>query len=572
MEYTGAEIVVKCLQKEHVKHVFGYPGGAVLFIYDEIFKQKDFQHILVRHEQAAVHAADAYSRSSEEVGVCLVTSGPGVTNAVTGIATAYMDSVPMVIITGQVPTHAIGLDAFQECDTVGITRPCVKHNFLVKNVSDLALTMKKAFHIAKTGRPGPVLVDIPKDITKQKCKFEYPEEITMRSYSPTLKGHSGQIKKAARAILEAKRLMIYTGGGVILGNSSPVVTKLIKSLKAPCTNTLMGLGSFPATDKQFLGMPGMHGTYECNMAMQNCDVLLAIGARFDDRVIGNPAHFGQNPRKIIHIDIDPSSISKRVKVDMPIVGNIEDVIHTLIDELTEFREKGLETDNDALEKWWDEIELWRKKDCLHYKNSDVVIKPQFVVEKLFEVTNGEAFITSDVGQHQMWAAQYYKFDFPRKWINSGGLGTMGVGLPYAMGVKFANPDAQVACVTGEASIQMCIQELSTCHQYRLPLKIINLNNRYLGMVRQWQEIEYGSRYSESYMESLPDFVRLAESYGHVGFKVEKPSEVEPVLREAFDLKDKLVFIDFITDQEENVWPMVQAGKGLSEMILGSEDL
>ena len=572
MEYTGAEIVVKCLQKEHVKHVFGYPGGAVLFIYDEIFKQKDFQHILVRHEQAAVHAADAYSRSSEEVGVCLVTSGPGVTNAVTGIATAYMDSVPMVIITGQVPTHAIGLDAFQECDTVGITRPCVKHNFLVKNVSDLALTMKKAFHIAKTGRPGPVLVDIPKDITKQKCKFEYPEEITMRSYSPTLKGHSGQIKKAARAILEAKRLMIYTGGGVILGNSSPVVTKLIKSLKAPCTNTLMGLGSFPATDKQFLGMPGMHGTYECNMAMQNCDVLLAIGARFDDRVIGNPAHFGQNPRKIIHIDIDPSSISKRVKVDMPIVGNIEDVIHTLIDELTQFREKGMETDNDALEKWWDEIELWRKKDCLHYKNSDVVIKPQFVVEKLFEVTNGEAFITSDVGQHQMWAAQYYKFDFPRKWINSGGLGTMGVGLPYAMGVKFANPDAQVACVTGEASIQMCIQELSTCHQYRLPLKIINLNNRYLGMVRQWQEIEYGSRYSESYMESLPDFVRLAESYGHVGFKVEKPSEVEPVLREAFDLKDKLVFIDFITDQEENVWPMVQAGKGLSEMILGSEDL
>ena len=572
MEYTGAEIVVKCLQAEHVEHVFGYPGGAVLFIYDEIFKQKDFQHILVRHEQAAVHAADAYSRSSEKVGVCLVTSGPGVTNAVTGIATAYMDSVPMVIITGQVPTHAIGLDAFQECDTVGITRPCVKHNFLVKSVGDLALTMKKAFHIAKTGRPGPVLVDIPKDITKQKCKFEYPKEITMRSYSPTLKGHSGQIKKAARAILEAKRLMIYTGGGVILGNSSPVVTKLIKSLKAPCTNTLMGLGSFPATDKQFLGMPGMHGTYECNMAMQNCDVLLAIGARFDDRVIGNPAHFSQNPRKIIHIDIDPSSISKRVKVDMPIVGNIEDVTHNLIDELTEFRKKGLEIDHDALGKWWDEIELWRKKDCLHYKKSDVVIKPQFVVEKLFEVTNGEAFITSDVGQHQMWAAQYYKFDFPRKWINSGGLGTMGVGLPYAMGVKFANPDAQVACVTGEASIQMCIQELSTCHQYRLPLKIINLNNRYLGMVRQWQEIEYGSRYSESYMESLPDFVKLAESYGHVGFKVDKPSEVEPVLREAFELKDKLVFIDFITDQEENVWPMVQAGKGLSEMILGSEDL
>ena len=572
MEFTGAEIVVKCLQEEQVEHVFGYPGGAVLYIYDEIFKQQKFKHVLVRHEQAAVHAADAYSRSSEKVGVCLVTSGPGVTNAVTGIATAYMDSVPMVVLTGQVPTHAIGLDAFQECDTVGITRPCVKHNFLVKNVGDLAVIMKKAFHIAKSGRPGPVLVDIPKDITRQKCKFEYPNEIKMRSYNPTLIGHTGQIKKAARAILDAKRLMVYTGGGVILGNSSPIVTELIKKLKAPCTNTLMGLGSFPATDNQFLGMPGMHGTYECNMAMQNCDVLLAIGARFDDRVIGNPAHFSQNPKKIIHIDIDPSSISKRVKVDMPIVGNIEDVTRELIAEISGHEDKGLKTDEVALQKWWDEINLWRKKECLHYKNSNVVIKPQYVVEKLFEVTRGEAFVTSDVGQHQMWAAQYYKFDYPRKWINSGGLGTMGVGLPYAMGVKFANPNADVACITGEASIQMCIQELSTCHQYRLPLKVINLNNRYLGMVRQWQEIEYGSRYSESYMESLPDFVKLAESYGHVGFKVEKPAEVEPVLKEAFELKDKLVFIDFITDQEENVWPMVQAGKGLSEMILGSEDL
>jgi acetolactate synthase-1/2/3 large subunit len=572
MEYTGAEIVVKCLQKERVRHVFGYPGGAVLYIYDEIFKQKDFAHILVRHEQAAVHAADAYSRSSEEVGVCLVTSGPGVTNAVTGIATAYMDSIPMVIISGQVPTHAIGLDAFQECDTVGITRPCVKHNFLVKNVSELAVTMKKAFHIAKSGRPGPVLVDIPKDITKQKCGFSYPDEVLLRSYNPTVKGHSGQIKKAAKLICGAKRLMVYTGGGVILGNSSGVVTNLIKKLGAPCTNTLMGLGSFPATDDQFLGMPGMHGTYECNMAMQNCDVLVAIGARFDDRVIGNPAHFRQNPRKIIHIDIDPSSISKRVKVDMPIVGNIEDVVSVLLSELDQLDAEGIKLDENSLKSWWKEISNWRKKNCLHYKNSTKVIKPQFVVEKLYEVTNGEAFITSDVGQHQMWAAQYYKFDQPRKWINSGGLGTMGVGLPYAMGVKLANPDANVACITGEASIQMCIQELSTCHQYRLPIKVVNLNNRYLGMVRQWQEIEYGSRYSESYMESLPDFVKLAESYGHIGFKVENPSDVEGVLKEAFKQENRLVFMDFITDQEENVWPMVQTGKGLSEMILGSEDL
>ena len=432
--------------------------------------------------------------------------------------------------------------------------------------------MKKAFHIAKSGRPGPVLVDIPKDITKQKCGFSYPDEVLLRSYNPTVKGHSGQIKKAAKLICGAKKLMVYTGGGVILGNSSGVVTKLIKKLGAPCTNTLMGLGSFPATDDQFLGMPGMHGTYECNMAMQNCDVLVAIGARFDDRVIGNPAHFRQNPRKIIHIDIDPSSISKRVKVDMPIVGNIEDVVSVLLSELDQLDAEGIKLDENSLKSWWKEISNWRKKNCLHYKNSTKVIKPQFVVEKLYEVTNGEAFITSDVGQHQMWAAQYYKFDQPRKWINSGGLGTMGVGLPYAMGVKLANPDANVACITGEASIQMCIQELSTCHQYRLPIKVVNLNNRYLGMVRQWQEIEYGSRYSESYMESLPDFVKLAESYGHIGFKVENPSDVEGVLKEAFKQENRLVFMDFITDQEENVWPMVQTGKGLSEMILGSEDL
>tara|TARA_S200000501_G_scaffold99302_1_gene92714 strand:- start:1629 stop:3362 length:1734 start_codon:yes stop_codon:yes gene_type:complete len=572
MEHNGAEIVVKCLQEEKVKHVFGYPGGAVLYIYDEIFKQKEFQHILVRHEQAAVHAADAYARSSENVGVCLVTSGPGVTNAVTGIATAYMDSIPMVIISGQVPTHAIGLDAFQECDTVGITRPCVKHNFLVKDVKDLALTIKKAFYIASSGRPGPVLVDIPKDITREKCKFQYPKKINLRSYCPTVVGHSGQIRKAAQLILSAQRPMVYTGGGVILSNASEIVKKLVKFLNFPCTNTLMGLGSFPATDPQFLGMPGMHGTYECNLAMQNCDVLIAIGARFDDRVIGNPKDFAQHARKIIHIDIDPSSISKRVKVDMPIVGDVRNVVSELLIQIESLVSNGNNVNQNKLEDWWIQINNWREKNCLFYKKSESVIKPQYVVEKLYEITKGDAFITSDVGQHQMWAAQYYKFDEPRKWINSGGLGTMGVGLPYAMGAKLSNPASDVACVTGEASIQMCIQELSTCHQYKLPIKVVNLNNRYLGMVRQWQEIEYESRYSESYMESLPDFVSLAESYGHVGFKIESPSDVEPVLKEAFAMKDKLVFMDFITDQEENVWPMVQTGKGLSDMLLGSEDL
>ncbi|HCO57876.1 MAG: acetolactate synthase 3 catalytic subunit [Proteobacteria bacterium] len=572
MELTGAEILVRCLQEEKVVHLFGYPGGAVLYIYDEIFKQKTIQHILVRHEQAAVHAADAYARSSEKVGVCLVTSGPGVTNAVTGIATAYMDSIPMVIITGQVPTHAIGLDAFQECDTVGITRPCVKHNFLVKDVKDLAVTMKKAFHLASTGRPGPVLVDVPKDITIAKCKYEYPQTISMRSYNPVVKGHSGQIRKAAQMMLSAERPMIYTGGGVILANASKELNELVDLLGYPCTNTLMGLGAYKATDKKFLGMPGMHGTYECNMSMQNCDVLIAIGARFDDRVIGNPKHFAQNPRKIIHIDIDPSSISKRVKVDVPIVGDVKEVITELLSILKESIKAGEKPASQGLSNWWSQIEQWRTKDCLAYKTSDTFIKPQSVVEAVWRHTKGDAFVTSDVGQHQMWAAQYYKFDKPRRWINSGGLGTMGVGLPYAMGVKFANPEAEAVCITGEASIQMCIQELSTCHQYRLPIKIVNLNNRYLGMVRQWQEIEYGSRYSESYMDSLPDFVKLAESYGHVGMRIDNPADVEGAVREAFALKDRLVFMDFITDQTENVWPMVQSGKGLTEMLLGAEEL
>lgn len=568
-ELTGAEIVVRCLAEEGVEHLFGYPGGSVLYIYDAIFNQSKVQHILVRHEQAAVHAADAYSRSSNKVGVALVTSGPGVTNAVTGLATAYMDSIPMVVISGQVPTHAIGQDAFQECDTVGITRPCVKHNFLVKDVRDLATVFRKAFFIATTGRPGPVLIDIPKDISIQKCAYEYPREVEMRSYKPVEKGHAGQIRKAAQLLLQAKRPMIYTGGGVILANASNELNQFVDALGFPCTNTLMGLGGYRASGANFVGMPGMHGTYEANMAMQHCDVLIAVGARFDDRVIGNPKHFATNPRKIIHIDIDPSSISKRVKVDVPIVGNVREVLQEF---LTQLQVLGAHTEKAALDAWWDQINTWRKIDCLNYKLSDTVIKPQAVIQKLWEVTKGDAFVTSDVGQHQMWAAQYYGFDQPRKWINSGGLGTMGVGLPYAMGVQMANPDATVACVTGEGSIQMCIQELATCKQYHLTPKIILLNNRFLGMVRQWQQIDYGSRYSESYMDSLPDFTALAESYGHVGMKIENPADVDGAMREAFAMKDRLVFMNFITDQGENVWPMVKAGKGLSEMLLGSEDL
>jgi acetolactate synthase-1/2/3 large subunit len=567
---TGAEIVVRSLQEEGVEHVFGYPGGAVLYIYDEIFKQDKFQHILVRHEQAAVHAADAYSRSSNRIGVALVTSGPGVTNAVTGIATAYMDSVPIVIITGQVPTHAIGQDAFQECDTVGITRPCVKHNFLVKDVRELATTIRKAFYIAASGRPGPVLVDIPKDVTVARCPFEYPRQLGMRSYNPVVKGHQGQIKKAVQLLMTAERPMVYAGGGVVLANASEQLNRLVNQLGYPCTTTLMGLGGFKASDTKFVGMPGMHGTYEANMAMQACDVLLAVGARFDDRVIGNPKHFAQNPRKIIHIDVDPSSISKRVKVDVPIVGDVKDV---LIDLLAQIEATQTKPDVPALKAWWTQINEWRKRDCLKYDRAAEIIKPQYVVETLFKVTHGDAFVTSDVGQHQMWAAQYYRFDKPRRWINSGGLGTMGVGIPYAMGVEMANPGAQIAVITGEASVQMCIQELSTCKQYRMTPKIVNLNNRYLGMVRQWQQIDYGSRYSESYMDALPDFVKLAEAYGHVGMRIDKPADVEPALRDAFTkYRDRLVFMDFITDQTENVWPMVKAGKGLTEMLLGSEDL
>ncbi|OVZ58085.1 acetolactate synthase, large subunit, biosynthetic type [Pigmentiphaga sp. NML080357] len=573
MELTGAEIVVRSLADEGVEHVFGYPGGSVLYIYDEIFKQDRFKHILVRHEQAAVHAADAYSRASNRVGVALVTSGPGVTNAVTGIATAYMDSIPLVVLTGQVPTTAIGQDAFQEADTVGITRPCVKHNFLVKDVKDLAETIRKAFYIARTGRPGPVLVDIPKDITIARCKYTAPAgEIKMRSYSPVVKGHQGQIKKAVQLLLQAERPMIYTGGGVILADAASELTKLVQMLDVPCTNTLMGLGAFPADDRRFVGMPGMHGTYEANMAMQHCDVLVAIGARFDDRVIGNPKHFAQNARKIVHIDIDPSSISKRVKVDVPIVGDVKDVLQDFVAHV-EAALKETRRDPEQIASWWKQIGAWRERECLKYKASNEVIKPQFVIEKLCEITRGEAFVTSDVGQHQMWAAQYYRFNKPRRWINSGGLGTMGVGLPYAMGVQMVHPDADIAVITGEGSIQMNIQELSTCHQYHLSPKILCLNNRYLGMVRQWQQIDYGSRYAESYMDSLPDFVKLVEAYGHVGMRIESPRDVEGALREAFTThKKRLVFLDIITDRTENVWPMVKAGKGLTEMLLGSEDL
>ena len=568
-EMIGAEILVHALHAEGVEYVWGYPGGSVLFIYDEIFKQDKFEHILVRHEQAAVHAADGYARATGKVGVALVTSGPGVTNAVTGIATAYMDSIPMVIITGNVPTAAIGEDAFQECDTVGITRPIVKHNFLVKDPADLALTLKKAFHIARTGRPGPVVVDIPKDVSFQKAHFNYPTELSMRSYNPVIKGHSGQVRKAVSMLMEAERPYIYTGGGVILSDAAPELKAFADLLGYPVTNTLMGLGGFPGTDPRFLGMLGMHGTYEANMTMQHCDVLIAIGARFDDRVIGNPGHFSSVPRKIIHIDIDPSVISKRVKVDVPIVGDLKEVLV----EMTEMLKAAGPRKNQAkVDAWWSQINEWRKKDCLSFDRDTEIVKPQYVVEKIWELTKGDAFICSDVGQHQMWAAQFYKFDKPRRWINSGGLGTMGVGLPYAMGIKKAFPEAEVVTITGEGSIQMCIQELSTCKQYDTPVKVVSLNNRYLGMVRQWQELTYNKRYSSSYMDSLPDFVKLAESYGHVGMRIEKKSDVEPALREAFKLKDRTVFMDFQTDPTENVWPMVQAGKGITEMLLGSEDL
>lgn len=563
MELTGAEIIIECLKAEGIDYVFGYPGGAVLHIYDAFYKQNDVQHILVRHEQGATHAADGYARSTGKPGVVLVTSGPGATNAVTGIATAHMDSIPMIVITGQVPKHLIGNDAFQEVDSVGITRPIVKHNFLINDVKDVAEVFKKAFHVATTGRPGPVVIDIPKDITAEKTEFNYPAEIKMRSYTPVVSGSDEQIKQAAELIMSAEKPMIYTGGGVILGNGSEQLRTFVRKLGYPITQTLMGLGAFPASDPLSLGMLGMHGTYEANMGMHHSDLLIAIGARFDDRVTGNLEKFCPDA-KIIHIDVDPASISKNVKVDIPIVGQVANVLDALNAELGD---AGRSNNKAAISEWWAQLEEWRAQDCLKFDRDSETIKPQFVVEQLHKVTKGDAFITSDVGQHQMFAAQYYGFDKPRRWINSGGLGTMGFGLPSAMGVQLAHPDEMVACITGEASIQMCIQELSTCKQYALPIKIINLNNRYMGMVRQWQEFFYEKRYAMSYMDALPDFVALAESYGHLGIKVEKPGDVVPALEEAFKQKDRLVFLDFITDQDENVYPMIPAGAGLNEMIL-----
>ncbi len=566
MELTGAEIVVRCLQDEGIEYIFGYPGGAALHIYDALYQQDKVKHILVRHEQGAAHAADGYARATGRPGVVLVTSGPGVTNAVTGIATAFMDSIPLVVISGQVPLKLIGDDAFQEVDAIGITRPCVKHNFLVKDVRDLASTMKKAFYIAATGRPGPVVVDVPKDITAQKIEYFYPKSLKMRSYSPTRKGHPKQIRRAAELLLTAKRPMIYTGGGVITSAAEAELTELVRLLGYPCTNTLMGLGGYPADDPLFVGMLGMHGTYEANMAMHGCDVLLAVGARFDDRITGDLAKFCPYA-KIVHVDIDPSSIGKNVRADVPIVGDARSVMRDLVKVI---KEGDVAPDAGALEAWWRQINDWRGVDCLAFDRTSELIKPQFVVEKLYEITGGDAFVTSDVGQHQMWAAQFYKFTQPRRWINSGGLGTMGFGLPAAMGVQLAHPDATVACITGEASIIMCIQELSTCKQYDLPIKIVNLNNRYMGMVRQWQEFFYDRRYSHSYMDALPDFVALAESFGHVGMRIEKPADVEGALRESLGERNRLVFMDFITDQTENVYPMIAAGSGHNEMHLSPD--
>ena len=564
MKLNGAEILINCLKKEGVKHIFGYPGGAVLHIYDALDAQEDITHILVRHEQGAAHAADGYARTSGKPGVVLVTSGPGITNAVTGIATANMDSIPMVVISGQVPSPLIGNDAFQEVDAVGITRSCVKHNFLIKDISEVAITVKKAFHIATTGRPGPVVIDIPKDVTINQMELEeYPETIKMRSYKPTTKASNRQIKKAAELIANSQRPILYSGGGSVIGNASKELREFTRLLGFPITQTLMGLGAYPGTDELSIGMLGMHGTYEANMAMHDSDCVVAIGARFDDRITGNLEKFCPSA-KFIHIDIDPSQISKNVVADIPIVGQTKQVLQALIEELKDAKLADIS-------KWWSQINTWRGVDSLAYKKKSGVIKPQTVIEMLYEVTKGEAIVTSDVGQHQMWAAQYYLFDEPRRWINSGGLGTMGFGLPAAMGAKIAMPDRDVVCVTGEGSIQMMLQELSTMLQYNTPVKIVNLNNRYLGMVRQWQEFFYEKRYAMSYMDALPDFVKLAESYGHLGILVENEKDLKPALIEALKQKDRTVFVDVITDQNENVFPMIPAGGAHCDMLLAGRD-
>jgi len=564
MKLNGAEILINCLQKEGVKHIFGYPGGATLHIYDALEAQEDIIHVLVRHEQGAAHAADGYARTNGKPGVVLVTSGPGITNAVTGIATANMDSIPMVVISGQVPSPLIGNDAFQEVDAVGITRSCVKHNFLIKDISEVAITVKKAFHIATTGRPGPVVIDIPKDVTINQMEMEeYPETVKMRSYKPTTKASNRQIKKAAELIANSQRPILYSGGGSVIGNASKELRELTRLLGCPITQTLMGLGAYPGSDELSIGMLGMHGTYEANMAMHDSDCVVAIGARFDDRITGNLEKFCPYA-KFIHIDIDPSQISKNVVADIPIVGQTKQVLQALIEEL-----KGAKLTD--ISKWWSQINTWRRVNSLGYKKKTGIIKPQTVIETLYEVTKGEAIVTSDVGQHQMWAAQYYLFDEPRRWINSGGLGTMGFGLPAAMGAKIAMPDRDVVCVTGEGSIQMMLQELSTMLQYNTPVKIVNLNNRYLGMVRQWQEFFYEKRYAMSYMDALPDFVKLSESYGHLGILVENEADLKPALVEALKQKDRTVFVDIITDPSENVFPMIPAGGAHCDMLLAGRD-
>jgi acetolactate synthase-1/2/3 large subunit len=571
---SGGEMLMRALKEEGVKMIFGYPGGAVLHIYDALYQQDAVEHILVRHEQAAVHAADGFARSTGEVGVALVTSGPGATNAITGIATAYMDSIPLVVISGNVPSHLIGSDAFQETDMIGCCRPIVKHSFLVRSIEEIPSVMKKAFHIAKTGRPGPVVVDVPKDMTAptEKRPFEYPETVKLRSYTPALKGHAGQIRKALDLLLEAKRPVIYAGGGVVLGDASEELTALTKRLGYPITNTLMGLGAFPGSDDQFIGMLGMHGFYEANQAMHQADVIFAVGARFDDRVTNNPKKFCPNAR-IVHIDIDPASIQKTVRhIEVPLVGPVKPVLADMVEMLNQM---DVEPDQDALKAWWNTINGWREKHGLWTGDRFIrreKIMPQDVIRTLYEVTNGEAYICSDVGQHQMFAAQYYKYDKPRQWINSGGLGTMGFGLPAAMGVQLAHPDSAVAVVTGEGSIQMCIEELSTCTQYNMPVKIINLNNAALGMVKQWQDMQYGGRYAAStYADSLPDFVKLAEAYGHVGMKVTDPAELKSKMEECFAMKDRVVFMDIYVDPDEHVYPMqIQTGS-MKDMILSKTE-
>ena len=571
---SGGEMLMRALKEEGVKLIFGYPGGAVLHIYDALYRQDTVEHILVRHEQAAVHAADGFARSTGDVGVALVTSGPGATNAITGIATAYMDSIPLVVISGNVPSHLIGSDAFQETDMIGCSRPIVKHSFLVRSIDEIPTVMKKAFHIARSGRPGPVVVDVPKDMTapSEKRIFDYPETVQLRSYTPAQKGHAGQVRKALDLLLGAKRPVIYAGGGVILGNASDELTALAKRLGHPVTNTLMGLGSFPGSDDQFIGMLGMHGFYEANQAMHQADVIFAVGARFDDRVTNDPKKFCPNAR-IIHVDIDPASIQKTVsRIEVPLVGPVKSVLKDMSELLVQLDEK---PNLEALENWWKTINGWREKQGLWTGDRFVrgkKIMPQDVISTLYEVTHGEAFVCSDVGQHQMFAAQYYKFNKPRRWINSGGLGTMGFGLPSAMGVQLAHPDHAVAVVTGEGSIQMCIEELSTCTQYNMPLKIINLNNGALGMVKQWQDMQYGGRYAAStYQDSLPDFVKLAEAYGHVGMKVTDPSELKSKMEECFSMKDRLVFMDIDIDPDEHVYPMHIATGSMKDMILSKTE-